>query len=140
MSSQAELRDALFISSDSRANFKNVIAKRSDLAKFNGGRLKTSAATTTVTWEAGTVLGLATSGADSGYLKAYSNASTDGSEVAVGILAEQAVVDDAGNGSECVYLIGAIVFADLLIGYDAAAKTDLAAKEYVEHGTNLVSF
>jgi len=135
---QAEVRDALFIPSDSRANFKNVIAKRSDLARFDGGRLAPSLYNTNQ--EAGLVLGYASTGADANCFKAYASGNTDGSQVAVGVLAESQSVDAAGNGSEIVVLKSAVVFKDLLIGLDAGAITNLNGKSSVEHGVNLFSF
>lgn len=132
-----ELRDAMFIPSDSRSNFKQIIAKRSDLVRFDGGRLGPSQ--NGVVLEAGTVLGYATSGGDSGFYKPYNSANTDGSQVAVGVLSEQADVDASGNGSEIAIIKAGVLFKDLLIGYDATAKTNLRAVESVEHGTNLVS-
>ena len=137
-----ELRDALFIKSDSRANFKNIIAKRSDLKKSAGGRLAYSAvpAGTTVLTQAGTVLGFAATGPDAGTYKPYNASNTDGSQVAVAFLEEAVLTDSAGNGSECVVIRGKgmTLFTDLLIGLDAAAKTALGATAYVEHGTNLL--
>jgi len=139
MSSQ-EYRDALFIPSDSRSNFKQVIAKRSDLARFDGGRMVKAGAGLTVTYNAGLVVGYASSGADAGFFKPYASGNTDGSQVAVGVLSELVVSDDAGNGSECSIIKAGVVYQDLLIGYDATAKSTLVAKESVEHGVNLVSF
>lgn len=139
MASQ-EVRDAMFIPSDYRANFKQIIAKRSDLAQFKAGRMKPAGAGLTVTYIAGLVLGFATSGADAGLYKPYNSANTDGSQVAAGVLSEDVLTDEFGNGSEAAIIQGGTLYKDLLIGYDATAKTNLGAKEYVEHGSNLVSF
>lgn len=133
---QPEVRDALFIGSDSRENFKNVIAKRSDLVQFDGGRLAPSLYGTTQ--YAGLVLGKASSGGDSGYYKAYDNTNTDGSQTAVAVLAETQTVDASGNGSEISMIRVGTLFEDLLIGLDSAGKTDLNAHSYVEHGVNLI--
>jgi hypothetical protein len=133
MGNQAEYKDALFIPSDARSNFKNVIAKRSDLAKFASGRLVASNAT----HEAGEVLGVVTI---SGRWAPYASTNIDGSEVARGVLAEQAICDSSDNGTEVAILVGGTLFQDLLIGYDATAKAALMAKEYAEHGVNLVDF
>lgn len=131
-------RDAMFIPSDSRTNAKQIIAKRSDLVQMDGGRLKPAGAGLVYTYEAGQVLGKITA---SGLYKNYDNAASDGSEVAVGVLAEQATVDEFGNGSEVSIIKGgAILLEDLLIGLDAAGKVDLNAKSSVEHGTNLIRF
>jgi hypothetical protein len=141
MASQ-EYRDALFIASDNRANFKQIIAKRSDLAKSAGGRLAYSAvaAGTFATTYAGTVLGYATTGADAGKYKPYAAGNTDGSQVAVAILAEDVLTDSSGNGSECSVLRGKgiTLFQAALIGLDAGAITALGAVSYVEHGTTLL--
>jgi len=133
-----EYRDSLFIPQDSRENFKNVIAKRSDLLRFAGGRIVKAGAGLTVTYEAGLVLGYATSGADAGFYKPYSNAATDGSQTAVGVLAESAITDDAGNGSEISIIKSGELYQDLLIGLDGPAIVDLNAKASVEHGSNLL--
>jgi hypothetical protein len=137
MASQ-ELRDALFIPSDNRANFKNVIAKRSDLVQFDSGRIKPAGAGLTVLYRAGLVLGLASSGADDGYYKTYNDSNSDGSEVAVGVLAEDAIVDEFDNGGKILVIKEGILFEDLLIGLDAAAKVDMAAKSSVEDAVNLI--
>lgn len=139
MASQ-ELRDALFIPQDSRTNFKNVIAKRSDLLKFGRGRIKLAGSGTIVTYEAGTVLGYATSGGDSGLWKPYASGNSDGSQVAKAILAEQATTDEFGNGSEIVFLIGGEVFYSSLVGIDSGGITNLSAKTYVEGGNTILSF
>lgn len=140
MSTSQEMRDAIFIAADARENFKQVIAKRSDLVKVNGGRIKFAGAGLTATYEAGLVLGYATTGADAGKFKAYDDTNTDGSQTAIGVLKDQAVVDDAGNGSEIAWIKGGTLFQDLLIGLDAAAIVDLKATAYVEHGVNLLDF
>lgn len=136
-----ELRDSLFIASDNRENFKQIIAKRPDLTQFDGGRMKPAGAGLTVTYNAGLVLGYANSGADSGYYKPYNNSNSDGSEVAVGVLAEEVLVDEFDNGGECSIIKGgAVLFEDLLIGLDSAAKVDLKSNSSVEHGVNLIRF
>lgn len=133
-----EASDALFIASDFRANFKNVIAKRTDLTKFSGGRMKYAGAGLTVTYNAGLVVGYATSGGDAGFYKPYASGNSDGSQIPVGVLSIGLIVDEFGNGSEAQIVTQGELFKDKLIGYDANAKSVLAAKEYVEHGTNLV--
>lgn len=138
MASQ-ELRDAMFIKEDNRANFKQVIAKRSDLARFSKGRMAKAGVGLTVTYPAGLVLGLASSGADSGRYKAYSNAAVDGSEVAVGVLSEEVTTDEFDNGSLAVIIKEAELFQDALVGLDAAGEADLSAKKYVEAGVNIIS-
>ena len=135
----SEVRDAMFDKQDYRANFKNVIAKRSDLVQFAGGRIVPAGAGLTVKHEAGLVLGFATSGADAGKYKPYNNANTDGSQTAVGVLSETTVTDEFGNGSEIAIIKSGVLFKDLLIGLDAAAIVDLKGSEYAEHGTNLIS-
>lgn len=135
--SQPELRDALFIASDNRENFKQIIAKRSDLAQYAAGRLAPSLFGTYQ--YAGLVLGLASSGGDSGFYKAYNSANSDGSQVAVGVLSEDANVDASGNGSEIAILKEAVLFQGLLIGLDSGAITNLGGKAFVEHGVNLIT-
>ncbi len=134
---QPEYRDSLFIPADNRENFKNVIAKRSGLVQFAGGR---SGASTFGTYmRAGLVLGYAASGGDAGHYKPYAVGNTDGSQVAVGVLAEDANVDAAGNGSELSIIKEGVLFQDLLIGLDSGAITNLAGKPFVEHGVNLIT-
>lgn len=139
---QPEYRDALFNPSDSRSNFKQIIAKRSDLVRFAGGRLAPSLKGTTQV--AGLVLGYATSGGDAGFYKAYAVGNTDGSQVAAGVLAEDQTVDTVpasgpGDGSEISIIKEGDLFADLLIGLDSGAITNMSGKAYVEHGVNLIS-
>jgi hypothetical protein len=141
MGVQPELRDSLFISADDRSNFKQIIAKRSDLVQFSGGRLAPSM--TPGYYNAGLVLGYATSGADAGFYKTYNSANSDGSQVAVAILSEDANVQGTsstvGNGSEVVVIRAtANLFKDLLIGLDSNAITNLGAKSFVEHGVNIL--
>lgn len=136
MSNQPELRDSLFIASDDRSNFKQIISKRSDLVQFDRGRLAPSLFGSYQL--AGLVLGLASSGGDSGFFKAYNSGNSDGSQVAVAILAEDASVDAAGNGSEIIMIKEADLFKDLLIGLDSTAISNLAGKSYVEGGVNLI--
>lgn len=134
-----EYRDSMFIAQDNRENFKQIIAKRSDLVQFAGGRIKYAGAGLLASYEAGTVLGYATSGADAGKYKPYNSANTDGSQVAVGVLAEAAQTDEFGNGSEISIIKSGILFQDLLIGLDSGAIASLNGSSYVEHGTNLIS-
>jgi len=134
-----ELRDAMFIGTDYRANFKQIIAKRSDQTVFMGGRMKPAGAGLTVTYYAGTVLGYATSGADAGFWKPYLVGSSDGSQVAKAVLSEDVITDQYGNGSEAALITRGILFNDLLIGLDSGAITNLHASLTVEHGVNLLS-
>jgi len=138
MASQT-VRDAIFIPSDDRSNFKDVIAKRSDQVVSDGGRIIPAGAGLTVTYEAGLVLGYATSGGDAGFWKPYNDSNTDGSQVARGVLKFSATTDEFGNGSEIAIIKRGVLFQDLLIGLDAAAIVDLKATASVEHGTNLLS-
>lgn len=130
-----ELRDAGFIAQDNRANFKNVIAKRSDLARFDSGRM-VAPASGIVKYNAGQVLGKVTA---SGKYKAYDATASDGSEVAVGILAEEVMVDSTGFGSKCLIIKSGVLFKDMLIGLDAAAITALKGSVSQEDGVNLIA-
>jgi hypothetical protein len=143
--SQPELRDALFIPQNNRENFKQIIAKRSDLVRYAGGRLAPSLANTYQ--YAGLVLGYAATGGDAGYYKAYAVGNTDGSQVAVGVLSEDANVGaveaspggPAGDGSEIVIIKEGDLLQGLLIGLDSNAITNMNGKAYVEHGTAIIS-
>lgn len=129
------MRDASFIGSDYRANFKQVIAKRSDLVVFEGGRMKPAGAGLVATHQAGLILGKVTA---TGLYAPYSDAASDGTEVAVGVLSEIVITDEFGNDSECVIIKNGILLKDLLIGYDANALADLKGSLSTEHGTNLI--
>lgn len=131
-----EYIDSLFIPSDQRENSKAIIAKRSDLVQFDGGRLGPSQNSATLV--AGTVLGLASSGGDSGFWKPYNASNSDGSQVAKGVLAQDAAVDASGNGSEIRIIKDGILFSDFLIAPDTGWIAQLSTGIYVEHGTNLV--
>lgn len=133
---QPEYRDSLFIATDNRENFKQIIAKRSDLVQFDGARLAPSLYGTYQ--YAGLVLGLATSGGDSGFWKAYNSSNSDGSQVARGVLSEDANVDASGNGSEISIIKEATLFQSLLIGLDSTAITNLGGHSFVEHGNTLI--
>lgn len=137
MATQPEYRDSLFIPSDSRTNFKQIIAKRSDLVQFAGGRLGPSQDGAYL--YAGTVLGYANSGGDSGFYKPYNSSNTDGSQVAVGVLSEDAGVDASGNGSEISIIKEGHLFQALLIGLDSTAITSMNGKSYTEHGVQIIS-
>ena len=139
MGVQPELRDSLFIASDNRSNFKQVLAKRSDLVGIMGGGARLAPSLNGTYQYAGLVLGLAATGADAGFLKAYNSANTDGSQKAVGVLAEDVCVDAQGNGSTvAVYNHTAYLFQDLLIGLDAGAIANLNASTQVENGQKIL--
>lgn len=129
-----ELKDALFIGSDQRSNFKDVIAKRSDLVQFARGRMVTPGSDTT--YEAGTVLGQVTA---TKLLKPYNALNSDGSEVPVGVLSESVLVSaTSGDGGEVSYIRKGTLFYDMLIAPTSAWVATYGAKQYVEGGANLV--
>lgn len=136
MSTQPEYRDSLFIANDSTTNFKQIIAKRSDLTRFAGGRLAPSTYGTYV--YAGTVLGFANSGGDSGFYKPYNSSNSDGSQVAVGVLSEDAGVDASGNGSAIDVIKSGDLFQTRLIGLDSTAITNMSGKSYTESGVQII--
>lgn len=72
---------------------------------------------------AGTVVGKITA---SGKYKAYSNAASDGSEVAAGVLLYE-VADSAADQKAVIIARDAEVQGSVLTGSDAAGVTDLAA-------------
>jgi hypothetical protein len=132
-----DVRDSLFIPSDNRENFKDVIAKRSDLVRKAGGRLAPSLYSSYQ--YAGLVLGYATSGGDAGFYKAYNAANTDGSQTAVGVLDRDANVDAGGDGSEIVIIKSGDLLQALLIGLDSGGITNMGGHSYLEHGTQILS-
>jgi hypothetical protein len=138
MSTQPEYKDSLFIAQDSRSNFKAIIAKRPDLTKFNAGRFAPSLVNTYQ--YAGLCIGFAATGGDAGFFKAYNSASTDGSQVPVGFLAEDAGIDASGNGSQISWISGGQLLQAALIGVDAGAITALKAKSYTENGVQILDF
>ena len=144
MSQDEGYNDSLFNPSDDRSNFKNVIAKRSDLVRWAGGRAAPSQANTVL--QAGTVLGYATTGADAGYYKPYNSANTDGSQTAAGVLGEEADVGSieagggpAPDGGELRIIKEGELLQAFLIGLDAGAITAMSGTSYVEHGTTILS-
>lgn len=74
----------------------------------------------------GTVLGRVTA---TGLYKAYSNAATDGTEVARVILAETVPISTVAQNAAA--FVSAIFHKDMLVGLDDAAITDLGAREPV---------
>src|ERR1700687_914645 len=109
-----EQRDAGFIYQDTRANFKDIIAKRSDLVQFDSGRLGTPGSTTL--YYAGLVLGIVTA---SGLFTAYNSSNSDGSQVAVAVLADDTIADSTGYGTEIRVIRVGTLFQSLLIGLDS---------------------
>jgi len=75
--------------------------------------------------DVGTVLGRVTA---SGKFKAYNNANSDGSEVAVGILVER--VDATSRDVNSSAWVQGHFVESLLTGLDANAKTDLGSRSY----------
>ena len=134
-----EGKDAIFIPQDSRTDFKQIIAKRSDLAKFNHGRI-VKPASGDVIYQAGQVLGQISAAGPTQYRWApYNPAATDGSQVAKAILAEPTDADSSDNGTEILMLTGGCAFyQDRMIGLDAAAITALGGRSYVESGVNIL--
>jgi hypothetical protein len=131
--------DAIFIGQDTRTDFKQIIAKRSDLAKFARGRL-VFPATGDQIYYAGQVLGQITAPGPTQYRwTPYNVSNTDGSQIAKAILANTIDVDSNDNGSEVTLLTGGCaVFQSSLIGLDSAAITALGARSYVENGVNIL--
>lgn len=127
-------KDALFNGSTFRADFKNVIAKRSDLVQFASGRLVAPGSGDAVL-QAGQVLGQVTA---TKRWKAYDNAASDGSEVAKGVLASRADYDSDDNGSSIVIIMKGSLLQDLLVGLDSPAIVDLKGTSYSESGVNII--
>jgi len=130
-------RDAQFKGSDFRGNFKQIIAKRSDLKRTQEVRLTPAGSGLFVVYHAGQVLGKITA---TGLYAAYDDGASDGTQVAKGILEATTEVDDQAGGTLAIMLRSATVFEDLLVGLDAAGKVDLGSKSYVENGVNLLDF
>lgn len=139
----SELLDAGFNPSTNRTNLKQVIAKRGDLLRYDGGRMAPSVSGY---FYAGQVVGFATTGGDAGFYKPYNPANSDGSQNAVGILKLDANIQPvvapsvAGYGSEVAIIKGGDVFSDMLIGLDSAAIISMNGKLRVEHGSNILHF
>jgi hypothetical protein len=132
-------RDAFFNEQDTRKDFKEILAKRSDLVRYGKGRI-VKPGSGSVTHLAGLVLGQITQAGPNQYRWApYNPAATDGSQVAKGILAESVQVDSNDNGSLILTITGgAALYQDRLSGLDAAAITALLGKSYVEAGVNIL--
>ncbi len=134
-------RDAVGARQDYRANFKEIIAKRSDLTRYDGGRMVFAAPGALHTLLAGTVMGQVTApGPTKGFWKAYDPNATDGSQNALGVLSEEATTNEFGDGSEVSVITSGVLYYDKLIGLDDAAVAGLRAKVFVEHGVNLIQF
>lgn len=133
-------KDGSFNKNTFRANFKNVIAKRSDLVELSGQRLKApdpgeDDALVEATYPAGTVLGVVTA---TGRYTPYDDEAEDGSDVAKGVLRDDATIDSDDDGTSIAVIKTGTLFKDLLIGLDANAITDMRGLEYAEGGSNLI--
>lgn len=127
--------DAGFSKEDFRGDFKQIIAKRSDLVKYMGGRLKIPLALSVL--YAGQALGVVTA---TGRYAPYDNAAVDGTQTLVGFLSRTTQYDQNDNGSEIAVIISAELLKDKLIGLDAPGIADLSARTYVENGVNILVF
>lgn len=133
-------QDALFNPSEFRENGKDVILKRSDLARFASGRM-VKPGSGSVSYEAGTVLGQITSaGPTQGRWQPAIDTATDGSEVAKGVLNRGLTIDSVTDMSEISIIMSGDLRADDLIyaGNVATAKSQLKAVEWVEKGVNAI--
>jgi hypothetical protein len=139
MANQAA-HDSLWIGSGYRANFKQIVAKRSDLVKWSRGRVIAPTSGANVVYNAGTLMGQVTSGGNAGKYKPYASGSSDGSQNPVGFLADDVEVDTLGNGSEIRLITGGQVYLNALIGLDAGGQTALKAKVIVEGGNSILDF
>lgn len=133
-------KDGSFNANVFRANFKNVIAKRSDLVELSGQRMVAPApggggALVEVTNYAGTVVGQVTA---SKLLVPYNAANVDGSQVPIGVLRDDVTMDSDNDGSSCVVITGGTLFQDLLIGLDNNAIGLLGGRKLSEGGQNLI--
>jgi hypothetical protein len=128
-----------------RNDFAIIIALNRHLATLLPVRLKNISPSD---YLAGTVLGRASSGADSGLYKAYASGNTDGSQVAAAILFEDVRATDVtnpqgtGTGTSVARgIFGGEVFQDKLIGFDANAKSNLNGTTIVDaSGVNVLKF
>jgi len=71
----------------------------------------------------GTLLGVV---AATGKLKAYDDAHSDGTEIAVGVLDRD--LDATLRDKPCTYFVRGYFYEERLVGLDAAAKADLQAR------------
>lgn len=128
-------RDAQFVGSDFVANFKQIIAKRSDLVRRSGQRMV--APGTDTLYRAGQVLGKVTA---SGRYAPYNDGNSDGTEVARAVLEADTMVTASDSSSAISMIVGGDLLKDLLIGLDAAGIVDLGGVTTVEKGVNIFSF
>lgn len=122
-----------------RNDFAIIIALNRHLADLQPVRLANSGAD----YLAGTVLGRATSGGDSGFYKPYNDSNSDGSQTARCVLFEDVLAVDvpaSGNGLARGIFAG-YVFQDKLTGLDAAGIVDLKATTIIDaSGVNILKF
>lgn len=128
-------RDASFVGTDFSANFKQVIAKRSDLVRRSGQRMTAPGSDTL--YRAGQVLGKVTA---TGRYAPYNDSNSDGTEVARSVLEMDTMVKANDSSSEIVMIVGGDLLKDLLVGLDAAGIVDLGGVNSVEKGINIFSF
>jgi hypothetical protein len=128
MNLDAEINNEIF-----RKDYKPVIAKNRHLASLAATRLKGVG----TDYQAGTVLAKNTV---DGLFYAYNNAGSSGLDTASCVLMETI----ADNGESTLMgrgIFSGELFKDNLVGYDAAAKTDLGAREYTASDSiNIVKF
>lgn len=134
--------DAKFDGEVFRRDFKAVIATKRELALLRPVRLAPKVGTGD--YVAGQVLARYTSGPYSGMFVDYDDAGASGRAVATSVLLvdrKSEAADSAASGSLAPAIFQGIVFKDSLIGYDAAALTDLKGREITDAANvTLVSF
>lgn len=116
-----------------RNDFSMIIAANRQLASLVPVRLAYTASDR----KAGLVLGRITA---SGYYSEYNDANSDGTQTAVGVLADDVLVEDvtttspsgAASGTALARMFtGGELYYDKLTGIDAAGITDLKARKII---------
>lgn len=122
-----------------RNDFAIIIALNRHLADLQPVRVTKTGSD----YAAGTVLGRATSGADSGLYKPYNDSNSDGSQTARCVLMEDLADETiAASGSGLARgIFAGYLFQDKLTGLDAAAIVDLKATTIIDaSGVNILKF
>lgn len=127
-----------------RKNFKIVIATKRELALIRPVRLAPKVASDTSIYYPGQTLARYTSGPYAGQFVDYSDAGASGRETATCILLSECysqAADSAASAPLAQALFKGVVFKDALIGWDAAAKTDVNGRQIDDaQGISLIEF
>lgn len=134
--------DASFQAEVFRVDWKEVIAMKRELAVIGPVRLAPKVASGD--YVAGQVLARYTAGAQVGLFVDYADGGSNGRQTAAAILLtsrDSIAATEAASANMGLALFKGIVYESALIGLDAAAKVDLAARSWVDaRGVTFMEF